>query len=169
MRYGNNWEKFRLIHQWLWRKKSLPIISTYLRIIRKRQKWHEAQQARLYIDMVVQETVIKVGQDMSTEQQQAPAVATETRSAETSKLSMLDREVANQTNTTTNADEGKDGAVMCEVTEEAVVTESVERVERLGFTLDIQDGKIDEYIEHHATSRPEVVGALRAVGIRNLR
>lgn len=45
---------------------------------------------------------------------------------------------------------------------------SPEKVLRLGFTLDIQPGKIDEYIAHHASSRPEIVAALRGVGIRNL-
>ncbi len=43
------------------------------------------------------------------------------------------------------------------------------KVQRIGFTLDIIDGKLDEYIEHHNKSRPEVVEALRSVGIRNLR
>lgn len=40
---------------------------------------------------------------------------------------------------------------------------------RIGMTLDIQEGKLDEYIAHHAQERPEVVEALRSVGMRNLR
>eukprot|EP00182_Erythrolobus_australicus_P001367 CAMPEP_0185829830 /NCGR_PEP_ID=MMETSP1353-20130828/473_1 /TAXON_ID=1077150 /ORGANISM="Erythrolobus australicus, Strain CCMP3124" /LENGTH=103 /DNA_ID=CAMNT_0028527661 /DNA_START=77 /DNA_END=388 /DNA_ORIENTATION=+ len=36
------------------------------------------------------------------------------------------------------------------------------------MTLDIQDGKIDEYYEHHQNVPEKVQTALRSVGIRNL-
>ncbi len=39
---------------------------------------------------------------------------------------------------------------------------------RIGFTLDIQEDKIDEYKAEHDAARPEIVSALRSVGIRNL-
>ncbi|CAN8076349.1 unnamed protein product [Agarophyton chilense] len=39
---------------------------------------------------------------------------------------------------------------------------------RIAMTLNIKAGALQEYIDHHAHSRPEVREALRSVGIRNL-
>jgi L-rhamnose mutarotase len=41
-------------------------------------------------------------------------------------------------------------------------------VTRVAMTLDIKKEMLDEYVAAHAHPRPEVVKALRAVGLRNL-
>lgn len=43
------------------------------------------------------------------------------------------------------------------------------KVMRVGFTLNIKKGQLAEYIKRHDNSRPEIVSALRSVGMRNLR
>lgn len=40
--------------------------------------------------------------------------------------------------------------------------------QRIAMTLNIDPTKVQEYIDHHADSRPEVRQALTSVGIRNL-
>mmetsp|Transcript_17281 Transcript_17281/g.37287 ORF Transcript_17281/g.37287 Transcript_17281/m.37287 type:complete len:117 (-) Transcript_17281:737-1087(-) len=42
------------------------------------------------------------------------------------------------------------------------------RVQRIGMTLDIQEGKIDEYKRLHDEQWPEVRHALESVGVTNL-
>mmetsp|Transcript_38533 Transcript_38533/g.151936 ORF Transcript_38533/g.151936 Transcript_38533/m.151936 type:complete len:112 (-) Transcript_38533:961-1296(-) len=39
---------------------------------------------------------------------------------------------------------------------------------RIAMTLDIQEGKLEEYHQHHINSWTEVENALRSVGMRNL-
>lgn len=46
-------------------------------------------------------------------------------------------------------------------------TQTMKRL-RIGMTLDIQPDKVEEYIAHHDNSWPEIEGALREVGMRNL-
>lgn len=42
------------------------------------------------------------------------------------------------------------------------------RTQRVAMTLDIKPELVDEYTKAHANPRPEIVAALRAVGLRNL-
>lgn len=42
------------------------------------------------------------------------------------------------------------------------------KAKKIAMTLNIKPGLVQEYIDHHANSRPEVRNALRTVGIRNL-
>lgn len=50
----------------------------------------------------------------------------------------------------------------------ASASSTLTSVQRVAMTLDIKPDMVDEYVSAHASPRPDVVKALRAVGLRNL-
>ena len=57
----------------------------------------------------------------------------------------------------------------CSTRMEPVHNSPKSNILRVGFTLNIKEGMLAEYKMHHDNSRPEIVKALHAVGMRNLR